>query len=110
MGVLDDELDERYPIESERLIVPLTRMQTALMSRKAYAEGRLASPTEREIDAAARALYEDRMHVTMGDAFHLVFAELPQQVRGPYEHEARVVLEAARLAVRGDDAAGSRIA
>lgn len=103
MSVLSDELEERYPFDRDSIIVPLSRVQAASASRKAYAAGRTAQPTGMEVEAGAEALYTARLHASSAaNPAPLPFSGLPEPVRAPYLEEARLVLAAARGAVSVD--------
>lgn len=65
MSILEDELEERYPLEGDDTIT-MTRSQLALQLRRAYKAGATRDYTRtpqgvKEFDAICSALHEKRL-------------------------------------------------
>lgn len=95
-SIITHEIEERYPYpdNGERLVAQ-TRFGACLASRKAYMAGVSRRNTDREIDAAALAVYVG----TTGMGFEEVeplWSELNPDVKEQYRFLALLAITAAR--------------
>lgn len=83
MSILDDELEERYPIEQGDITPLIDRTQLALMQRANYKAGAKRRRTEPELDAMADTILQ-----YAGNRWtHAVAVEIVQRILDAGDHE-----------------------
>ncbi|MDB6781235.1 hypothetical protein [Bifidobacterium longum] len=95
-SIIAHEIEERYPYpdNGERLVTQ-TRFGACLASRKAYMAGVGRRNTDREIDAAALAVYTGTSGMGF-DEVEPLWSELNPDVKERYRFLARLAIVAAR--------------
>lgn len=95
-SIITNEIEERYPYPNHGIsLAAQTRLVACLASRKAYRAGATRNPTDREIDAAALAVYTG----TSGMGFEEVeplWPKLNPDAKEQYRRLARLAIMAAR--------------
>ena len=102
MSIATDEAERRYPIEYSNFDCDVSKLSACRTAFSLGAEWQSQrEPTEAEIEAAAKAMYENcaaRWHASSSSG-----KWANAQVHKEYLVKARFALEAARKAVTGDE-------
>lgn len=99
MSIATNEAGERYPVTYED---ELTANFTHEREQQAYVAGRIAEPTEAEIEAAAFAHYKTvttSAYQTTDEEYWDMWRSLPPMVRDEFIRNAQIDLTVARKAV-----------
>ena len=101
MSIATDEAEKKYPAPTD-VDDPMYKYVEAIAEypsakRQGYIAGRTAEPTDAEIDAAARRLYE----ITHEEEKR--WYEMSEAYRNTYREWAEPILTAARKAVTGNE-------
>ncbi|KAA8824230.1 hypothetical protein EMO92_08905 [Bifidobacterium reuteri] len=95
-SIITNEIEERYPYpDNGERPVSQTRLGACLASRKAYRAGVGRTPTDREIDAAALAVYTGTTGMSFEEVSPL-WPKLNPEAKAQYRKLARLALDAAR--------------
>ncbi|MBW3077713.1 hypothetical protein [Bifidobacterium simiiventris] len=95
-SIITQEIEERYPYpDNGERPTGITRLGQCLASRKAYKAGVNRTPTDREIDAAALAVYTGTTGMSMEEVRPL-WPGLNPDAKAQYRKLACLALDAAR--------------
>lgn len=95
-SIITNEIMERYPYpDNGERPTGITRLGQCLASRKAYKAGVTRTPTDREIDAAALAVYTGTTGMSLEEVEPL-WPGMNQDAKTQYRRLARLALDAAR--------------
>lgn len=100
MSIIDQELDEHYPLPDDHdkdRPAGITRLEQCISLRDAYRAGACRTPIDREIEAAARRLFE-KESAAQGLVIDLdgAWERLLPGDRATYRQRARSMFQAAR--------------